>query len=218
MSIAPSPAKSPPNPTRTPNPHYAARGPPSPFCPTPLHSSSRGPIKRAPLGFSSLLSSIFCNRSSFLSSNSLPLQSEYNTLMRSRAIRLFYRISAAGLTLCLLIAPLCAARCSLSTCLPTSAPSESSSACHHHTSKSHHSPSLASIPATSCQIADSLFTAAPTSQFRLIPPPANSHSLAASSANIPTFTANSHIAAPPLPSNLNSPPKNFSLSASPLRL
>jgi hypothetical protein len=137
--------------------------------------------------------------------------------MRSRAIRFLSRASALALAFCLLIAPLCAARCSLSTCFPASAPSESG-ACHHHTSKSHHSPSLASIPAASCQIADSLFTGAPTPQFRLVPSPANSQSLAASSATSLNFTAATHIAATPLPSNLNSPPKHFSLSASPLRL
>jgi hypothetical protein len=126
-----------------------------------------GHDKSCPLGLL-FSSSPFLLTVPSLSPDSLRPRTEYNIPMRSCAIRFLSRISAAGLTLCLLIAPLCAARCSLSNCLPAAAASSSSRACHHHISKSHNSAGLASAPANSCQITDSLFTALPAPCVRLL--------------------------------------------------
>ncbi len=102
--------------------------------------------------------------------NSLPAQTGYNILMRSCAFTTLARITALAVALCLLIAPLCSARCSLSSCLPTTAPEQASSGCHHHAVIPHDASTIAGDRASSCQTADSLFDAIPSQFSRLLTP------------------------------------------------
>jgi hypothetical protein len=91
-------------------------------------------------------------------------ESAYNTIMRISALIYLSRAIASLLALCLLITPLCSARCALAACLPASAPTHSAGGCHHSSAKSHAATSLAAVAPASCQSADSLFDALPTRQ------------------------------------------------------
>lgn len=89
--------------------------------------------------------------------------------MRSSALNLVSRGTASLLLLCLLVAPLCAARCSMVSCSPSGTGDPSSSGCHPGFAQSSgNAISFFSILSTSCRNADALFVALPGHQFRLL--------------------------------------------------
>src|ERR1700719_338544 len=89
--------------------------------------------------------------------------------MRPSALILLSRGTASLLTLCLLIAPLCVTRCTLSSCFQVNSHQNSAPGCHHQSTQSHGSRTLAPTPALSCVPTDSFLTALPAQQQRLLP-------------------------------------------------
>jgi hypothetical protein len=100
--------------------------------------------------------------------NSLSSEGEYNVSMRLSVRQFLSRGTASLLMLCLLIAPLCAARCNLTSCLPSSVPQQAPGGCHHAVAKSHGTANLAALPTISCQTADALLAALPAQQIRAL--------------------------------------------------
>jgi|GEM_PF-6014800 hypothetical protein len=91
----------------------------------------------------------------------------YNESMRTSVLLYLSRAAVSLVALCLAIAPICSARCSLSSCLPVTSPAQSSNGCHHH-GAAHNSNSLSSLAATICQISDSLLATLPGDSTRLL--------------------------------------------------
>ena len=103
----------------------------------------------------------------FLPKFLIPQKSAYNVCMRAGT---FLRsASTLLLVICLLIAPLCSARCAVNSCLPPTAPAQAAG-CHHH-STSPQSESVAAF-SLSCQTSDSLLTTLPTNTIRSLQPTA----------------------------------------------
>jgi hypothetical protein len=97
--------------------------------------------------------------------------------MRSGVLLFFSRSAAILLASCLLVAPLCASRCNLASCL-LGVPQQSGHGCHHEFAQAGgNAISFLSILSTSCQNTDSLFIAPPVQQLRLWPSVANLHPL-----------------------------------------
>ena len=96
--------------------------------------------------------------------------------MRSDILLFASRGAALLLASCLLVAPLCASRCNLASCL-LGVPQQSGDGCHHELARAGgNAISFLLILSTSCQNADSLFIAPPVQQLRL-PSVANFHPL-----------------------------------------
>jgi len=93
---------------------------------------------------------------------------------------LLSRGAALLLALCLLLTPLCAARCNLASCLP--GVPQSTDGCHQQSRKTGGAASFSSVLATSCPTAESLFLTLPGQQLRLLHSRSNRYSLIASAA------------------------------------
>jgi hypothetical protein len=78
------------------------------------------------------------------------------------------RLGSLLVVLCLLAAPLCATRCTLSSCAKINAPEQSTTGCHHPSNHSRGSSTIADAIATNCLPVDSLVTTLPTPQSRLL--------------------------------------------------
>ena len=97
--------------------------------------------------------------------------------MRSGVLLFFSRSAAILLASCLLVAPLCASRCNLASCL-LGVPQQSGDGCHQEfVLAGGNAISFLSILSTPCQNTDSLFIAPPVQQLRLWPSVANLHPL-----------------------------------------
>ena len=151
---------------------------------------------------------------------SFPTVGGYNVSMRFAAWQILLRSTASLLTLCLLIAPLCATRCSLASCLPSSAPQQSEGGCHHAAAKSHAALALAALPAISCQTTDALLAARPAHQTRSLPSTLNKGTRALSSALISSVTQAPDLAITLRASRQDSSPGSYSFhsSVAPLRI
>src|SRR5258705_1527808 len=100
--------------------------------------------------------------------NSLAPHTTYNKVMGTSKHRLLSRVGSLLVVLCLLVAPLCATRCTLSSCANPSTHEQSATGCHHPSRYSHGSSVLAGAVAPTCHPADSLLTTLPAQQFRLL--------------------------------------------------
>ncbi len=100
--------------------------------------------------------------------NSLAPHTTYNKVMRTSKQRLLSRLGFLPVVLCLLAAPLCATRCSLSSCANPSTHEQSATGCHHPSKHSDGSSVLAGAVAPTCPPADSLLTTLPAQQSRLL--------------------------------------------------
>jgi hypothetical protein len=100
--------------------------------------------------------------------SSLAPHTTYNKVMRTSKQRLLSRLGFLPVVLCLLAAPLCATRCSLSSCANPSTHEQSATGCHHPSKHSDGSSVLAGAVAPTCPPADSLLTTLPAQQFRLL--------------------------------------------------
>ncbi len=107
--------------------------------------------------------------------NSLHDNSRYNTVMRTRRPAILARFNSLLLTLCLLGVPLCTTRCTLASCFQANASRQSASSCHHQSANSRGNSNLAATPGASCLPAESLFTALPAPQSRLLNPISDHH-------------------------------------------
>ena len=87
--------------------------------------------------------------------------------MRIRASLYLSRTVGFLLALCLAIAPICSARCSLSSCLPATTPDQSTEGCHQHAAPQP-TDAFDATASNSCQTADSLLTALPANSLRLL--------------------------------------------------
>jgi hypothetical protein len=95
----------------------------------------------------------------------IPRKPAYNIGMQAGT---FIRsASTLLLAICLLIAPLCSARCAVDSCLPPTAPAQPAG-CHHH-GASPQSESIAAL-SLSCQTSDSLLTTLPANTIRFLQP------------------------------------------------
>src|ERR1700688_1408354 len=108
--------------------------------------------------------------------NSLPPHSAYNKNMRSGEHGMLSRLGSLLVVLCLLAAPLCATRCTLSSCAKPDTHEQSTTGCHHPSKHSRTSPVLAGAIAPTCLPADSFLNTLPPQQSRLLPADSNSHS------------------------------------------
>jgi hypothetical protein len=106
-----------------------------------------------------------------LEAESTPFLPEYgyNVAMRTRKQRLLSRASSPLVVLCLLTAPLCATRCTLSCCVQANTHQQSAPGCHHQSAHPHGSCTLAAASALSCLPTDLFLTALPMQQTRLLP-------------------------------------------------
>ena len=91
-------------------------------------------------------------------------QCAYNQSMHISAIACLSRAATSLLALCLLVNPLCSARCALATCLPASKSVHPAGSCHHSSTNSHAATSIAAASLASCQSTDSLSDALPVKQ------------------------------------------------------
>jgi hypothetical protein len=107
--------------------------------------------------------------------NSLPADCAYNKVMPTGKQRLLSRLSSLLLVLCLLAAPLCAARCTLFSCAQPDTHEQSTTGCHHQSRHSGGSSVLAGVIASTCPPADSLLTTLPAQQSRLLSADSDSH-------------------------------------------
>lgn len=82
--------------------------------------------------------------------------------------RLLSRLGSLVLVLCLLAAPLCATRCTLSACAGPDTQEQSATGCHHSSKPSNGSAFLAAAIAPGCLPADSLLAARPVPQARVL--------------------------------------------------
>src|SRR6202021_3678793 len=89
--------------------------------------------------------------------------------MRPSALILLSRGPAPLLALCLLIAPLCATRCTLSSCFDVNSHQNSALGCHHPSTQSHGSCTLAATPGPSCLPTVRFLTALPPQRHRVSP-------------------------------------------------
>jgi len=150
--------------------------------------------------------------------NSLPPHSAYNKVMRTRKRRLLSRVSSLLVVLCLLAAPLCATRCTFSSCDKADAHEQSTTVCHHQSKHSHNTSVLAGAIALTCLPADSLLTTLPAEQSRLLSPDSDSHWLSTIS-NSPSVSEASVLIAFRISNRGSSPGDSASLLANnPLRL
>jgi hypothetical protein len=111
--------------------------------------------------------------------NSLPPHSAYNKHMRFGEHRILSRLGSVLVVLCLLAAPLCATRCTLSSCAKPDNQGPSTTGCHHQSKHSRGSSVLAGAIAPTCFPADSFLTTLPAEQSWLLTADSDSHSLSA---------------------------------------
>jgi len=111
---------------------------------------------------------------SFLKHITLCPHSGYNKQMRTGNHRILSRLGSALVVLCLLSAPLCATRCTLSSCAKPSTPEQSTAACHHQSNHSGNSSVLGRTVAPTCVPADTLLTSLPAPNSRLVSPNSDS--------------------------------------------
>jgi hypothetical protein len=108
------------------------------------------------------------NTSLFRKNNSHSLHSAYNKDMRISKHRLLSRVGSLLVVLCILAAPLCATRCTLSSCAKPDTHEQSPTGCHHQSKHSGGSSVLTGATAPACLPADSLLTTLPEQQSRLL--------------------------------------------------
>jgi hypothetical protein len=150
--------------------------------------------------------------------NSLPPHSAYNKQMRTSNHRVLSRFGSLLVVLCLLAAPLCATRCTLSSCAKPDTQEQSTTACHHKSNFPGNSSVLAAIASPTCVPGDTLLTTLPASNSR--PHSANSDSPAHSAIlNSSSSSGASALIALRI-TNRSSSPGDYSTFASnpPLRL
>src|SRR5258707_6520321 len=152
--------------------------------------------------------------------NSLAPHTTYNKVMVTSKHRLLSRVGSLLVVLCLLVAPLCATRCSLSSCANPSSREQSTTGCHHPSKYSHGSSVLAGALAPTCPPADSLLTTLPAQQFRLLSAGLDHVTPLLAMAQDSSFSWGGPALTSPHAPNRNSSPGNFVLSFStpPLRL
>jgi hypothetical protein len=140
--------------------------------------------------------------------------------MRFGVGQFFLRSVAVVLLLCLSIAPLCATRCALTSCLPSAAPQPSGSGCHHATAKSHGKANLGVLASNACQTGDTLLASLPAQQFRLLKPISNQNAHELSASLISSVPLTSHDEVALRASRQDSSPGNFPATPSitPLRI
>src|SRR5882724_2110077 len=88
--------------------------------------------------------------------------------MGARNHRHLSRAGSLLVVLSLLAAPLCATRCTLSSCVIHDSQEKHTSGCHHQSQRSDGPSVLAGAIAPTCLPADSLLTTLPAQQFRLL--------------------------------------------------
>ena len=138
--------------------------------------------------------------------------------MRASKHRLFSRLSSLLVVLCLLAAPLCATRCTLSSCAKPNSHEQSTAGCHHQSKHSRGSSVLAGAISPTCLPPDSFLTTLPAQQSRLLTADSDSHSLSAI-PNSPSPSAASVLITVRISNRGSSPGIPASLLAnSPLRL
>jgi len=96
------------------------------------------------------------------------LQYEYNVDMGISEHRLLSRVGSLLVVVCLLAAPLCATRCTLSSCAKPGTQEQSTTGCHHQSKHFRGSSVLAVAISPPCLPTDSLLTTLPAQQFRLL--------------------------------------------------
>jgi len=82
--------------------------------------------------------------------------------------RLLARLGSLLVILSVLAAPLCATRCTLSSCFQENSHHRSEPGCHHQSAQSDTASSLAAAPEFACVPTDSFLTALPAQQQRLL--------------------------------------------------
>ncbi len=133
-------------------------------------------------------------RSFAAKNNSHSLHSAYNKDMRTGKHHILSRVGSLLVVLCLLAAPLCATRCTLSSCAKPDTREQSTTGCHHPSKHSGGSSMLAGAIAPTCLPADSFLITLPTQQSRLLSADAESHWLSAI-LNSPSISAASALIA-----------------------
>jgi len=124
----------------------------------------------------------------------LPPYSAYNKHMRTGNHRILSRLGSALVVLFLLAAPLCATRCTLSSCANPKTQEESTTGCHHQSSHSRGTSALVATIPTTCVPADAFLTTLPAQQFPLLSADSNSHALPAILNSLPSPGASDLIA------------------------
>ena len=109
--------------------------------------------------------------------NSLRPHTAYNKVMRTSKHCLLSRVSSLLVVLCLLAAPLCATRCTFSSCADLSTHEQSTTGCHHQPNHSPNSSVLAGAIGPTCLPTDSLLTTLPAPPSRLLSADSDFHSL-----------------------------------------
>lgn len=102
--------------------------------------------------------------------------------MRAGEYRILSRLGCLLIVVCLLAAPVCETRCTLSICPGLGAHEPLAAGCHHASKPSRGSSVLAAAIAPSCLPEDSLLTTLPAPQSRLLSADSDSRAL----AEIPT--------------------------------
>jgi hypothetical protein len=152
--------------------------------------------------------------------NFLSPHSAYNTGMGARNHSHLSRVGSLLVVLCLLTAPLCASRCTLSSCVMPDSQEKPTSGCHHQSKHSDGPSVLVGAIAPTCPPPDSLLTTLPAQQFRFLSADLDHVtpflSMAQDSSSLSGNLGLTSLHAP----NRNSPPGTFALpfSNSPLRL
>ena len=150
--------------------------------------------------------------------NSLLPHSAYNKHMRSGEHRILSRLGSLLVVLCLLAAPLCATRCTLSSCAKPGTHEQSTTSCHHQSKHSRGSSVLAGAIAPTCLPADSFLSTIPAQQSRPLSPDSDSHWPSAI-PNSPSVSETSNMIAFRISDRGSSPGDSaWSLSSPPLRL
>ena len=158
------------------------------------------------------------NTSSFQKNNPLPPHPAYNKGVRTSNHPILSHLGSLLVVLCLLAAPLCATRCTLSSCAKPSTQEQSTTGCHHQSKHSRGSSVLAATIAPTCLPADSLLTTLPAQQYRLLSTDSDSHSLSAI-LNSPSISETSSMIAFRISHRSSSPGDSASFFLnSPLRL